>query len=153
MSIGFKMAFGDPLLGSICLNPKTLDLSIGTNKYYSEYCENVLQLNSIRQSSSSSPYFESYLYNEGISFRARDNTNINASIVSKENYTSLEMQSPNKNVIVRSSDQEASLSLKDDRNNTLKISSKDTAFNVDLLNMGDFKLLSSSNIAATFPHL
>jgi hypothetical protein len=125
MLIQPKPNFGDPLLGSICLNPKTLDLNIGTNKYYSEYCGNVLQLNSIRQSSSSAPYFESYLYNEGISFRARDIANSQFLLFVNSNSINLNIQKINSNISIKVSDDATKINLIDGQNKQIELGLSD----------------------------
>lgn len=111
MSLKIKTNFGNNLLESICLNPKTLDLSIGTNKYYTEYCEDVLGLNSIKQSSNSSPFFESYLYNAGISFRSVEYANLQTLINSNGKDLYFTVQNQNNKILMQSTDSNALIKL------------------------------------------
>ena len=94
----FKSDFGDTLLGAACLNPKTRDLVLGTNPLYTEWCDNVLYLNSIRQTSSASPYFESYQYNAGITFKSAQFPSYQALIYSYGDSMNLDIKSTNRTI-------------------------------------------------------
>ena len=85
MAATLQADYGNRLLGSDCLDPRTRDLKFGTNLYYNDYCANLLQLNTIRHTSSATPYFESLLYNQGIIFKSAQYPNLSAQILTDGN--------------------------------------------------------------------
>lgn len=149
MASNLKSDFGDFLLGAACLNPKTLTLSFGTNKYYSEYCGDVLRLKSISHVSNKAPFFESYLSNDSITFSSLIYPDLGLTIGVSDDISSTLLQSTNKYISLQSSNSSSSILLRDEaRNNSIKLDTNDisTLTNANITNVGDFHLLTSSSI-------
>jgi hypothetical protein len=70
MALKFRQDYGDSLRGGACLNPYTRQLTYGANEYYASYCGEVTkELSSYLHLTNESPYFESYMYNAGITYK------------------------------------------------------------------------------------
>jgi hypothetical protein len=83
MALKFRQDYGDSLRGSACLNPYTRQLTYGTNSYYQSYCgQTTKQLSSYLHLTNADPYFESYMYNAGITYKPRAYPNYKTMIYS-----------------------------------------------------------------------
>jgi len=148
MAVHLKSDFGNNLLGAICLNPKTNQLNIGTNKYYSEYCQDTLGLNSISYVSNKPPFFESYLTNDSITFSSASFQDIAMTISVVQNTALTYLQSANKIIYLEAGQYGSTLSLQDlEKNSYIELDTNDIAkaTNISMKNMGDFYLLASAS--------
>jgi hypothetical protein len=133
MAAQIKPDYGNKLLGADCLDPRTRDLKFGTNQFYNDYCSNVLQLNSIRHTSSSSPYFESFLNNAGITFRPAEFPNLYTQIYTDGNSMNVYTKSQNTFSLLKTNNSASLLTIQDTVNNKIiELDSADIVANTNV---------------------
>jgi hypothetical protein len=75
----FRQDYGNPFLDTICFDPYRKTIQFGTNIYYNQtYCKDPLapdattQIESYLFTTYQAPFFETYIYNQGITLKYND---------------------------------------------------------------------------------